>query len=92
VQLAARFGLKDDSPNRWDDFMLKVSQLNSEAESGIKYKVFFFLRHGEGYRVYFTLWLCCGIINSLNDIALLDNIDKVKYGDKILKSYCPPIL
>jgi len=47
--LPARFGLKDDSPNRWDDFMLKVSQLNSEAESGIKYKVFFFLRHGEGY-------------------------------------------
>jgi broad specificity phosphatase PhoE len=47
--LPARFGLKEDSPDRWEIFMSKVSRLNREAKNGTKYKVFFFLRHGEGY-------------------------------------------
>jgi hypothetical protein len=57
TQLPARFGLEDASANRWTNFKFKISELNRKAESGTKYKVFFFGRHGEGYRTY--LCFCC---------------------------------
>jgi len=47
--LPPRFGLLDDSPDRWTKFKSEISTLNLEAPSGTLYKVFFLGRHGEGY-------------------------------------------
>lgn len=47
--LPPRFGLIDDSPQRWHKFMASIQRLNTEAPSHVQYKVFFLGRHGEGY-------------------------------------------
>jgi len=48
-QVAPRFGLLDESAGRWTTFVDKIKRLNSEAEEGTSYKVFFVGRHGQGY-------------------------------------------
>ena len=50
AQIPARFGLLDDSPERWKTFQARIASLNSAAAPGTAYKVFFFSRHGEGVR------------------------------------------
>ncbi|KAI0373742.1 phosphoglycerate mutase-like protein [Pilatotrama ljubarskyi] len=47
--LPERFGLLDDSPDRWAKFKQRVEQLNCAAPEGTRYKVFFFIRHGQGH-------------------------------------------
>jgi len=47
--LPPRFGLLDESPNRWATFTSKINKLNREAPNDTKYKVFFLGRHGQGY-------------------------------------------
>ncbi|EEB89202.1 hypothetical protein MPER_12724, partial [Moniliophthora perniciosa FA553] len=44
-----RFGLIDDSDNRWDTLRAEIDRLNCEAEEGTSYKVVIFGRHGEGF-------------------------------------------
>ncbi|KAF8559453.1 hypothetical protein OG21DRAFT_736599 [Imleria badia] len=44
-----RFGLKDDSDDRWVKFQGEIERLNASAPSGTQYKVIFLGRHGEGY-------------------------------------------
>ncbi|KAG8218974.1 histidine phosphatase superfamily [Butyriboletus roseoflavus] len=44
-----RFGLKDDSDDRWVKFKREIERLNTSAPSGTQYKVVFLGRHGEGY-------------------------------------------
>ncbi|KAL4076312.1 hypothetical protein J3A83DRAFT_4186958 [Scleroderma citrinum] len=44
-----RFGLIDDSPERWTKFRASIQQLNADAPSNVQYKVFFLGRHGQGY-------------------------------------------
>ena len=72
TQLPARFGLEDASANRWTGFKFKVSELNRKAESGTKYKVFFFGRRGEGYRT--CLCFCCIIILHCKTTSLKPNM------------------
>ncbi|KIM58755.1 hypothetical protein SCLCIDRAFT_1218294 [Scleroderma citrinum Foug A] len=48
-ELPARFGLIDDHPERWSKFTASIQQLNVDAPSHVRYKVFFLGRHGEGY-------------------------------------------
>jgi len=43
-----RFGLKDNSQDRWNKLHEKVRRLNVEADSQTSYKLFLFGRHGEG--------------------------------------------
>lgn len=47
--LPPRFGLVDDSPERWHRFKGRIDSLNSNAPHGTSYKVFFLGRHGQGY-------------------------------------------
>ncbi|KZP29798.1 phosphoglycerate mutase-like protein [Athelia psychrophila] len=47
--LPPRFGLLDDSPDRWSTFKQKISQLNANANDGAVYKVFYLGRHGQGF-------------------------------------------
>ncbi|KIM58756.1 hypothetical protein SCLCIDRAFT_16671 [Scleroderma citrinum Foug A] len=47
--LPPRFGLIDDSPDRWTKFKDSIQQLNEDATTTVQYKVFFLGRHGEGY-------------------------------------------
>ncbi|KDQ16131.1 hypothetical protein BOTBODRAFT_65050 [Botryobasidium botryosum FD-172 SS1] len=44
-----RFGLIDESPERWTTFQSKLDELNSQAAEGAKYKILFVARHGQGY-------------------------------------------
>ncbi|KAF8648967.1 hypothetical protein AX16_006081 [Volvariella volvacea WC 439] len=44
-----RFGLLDDSPERWRTFFAGLDKLNREASSGVKYKLIIFARHGQGW-------------------------------------------
>jgi len=47
--IPARFGLVDDSPQRWHKFQEELDKLNAEAAEGVGYKVLFIGRHGQGY-------------------------------------------
>ncbi|KAI0712526.1 phosphoglycerate mutase-like protein [Earliella scabrosa] len=47
--LPARFGLLDDSPDRWEKFKSRIDELQKSAPAGTQYKVFFFARHGQGF-------------------------------------------
>jgi len=45
-------GLLDDSPERWEFFRMKITQLNQQLkEENAEAKVFFFARHGQGWRM-----------------------------------------
>jgi len=44
-----RFGLLDESPNRWAKFIAHIEQLNRDADSFMSYKVLFLGRHGQGF-------------------------------------------
>ncbi|KAI5888873.1 phosphoglycerate mutase-like protein [Schizophyllum commune H4-8] len=44
-----RFGLKDDSSDRWRKLLSHVHYLNATAEDGALYKLFILGRHGQGY-------------------------------------------
>jgi len=46
-----RFGLKDDSGDRWIKFRGEIERLNVSAAPGAQYKVVFLGRHGQGYRM-----------------------------------------
>ncbi|GLB44497.1 putative phosphoglycerate mutase family protein [Lyophyllum shimeji] len=47
--LPPRFGLLDDSPDRWSKFFAQIDRLNQDADEYTSYKVFFFGRHGQGF-------------------------------------------
>ncbi|KAH9948825.1 phosphoglycerate mutase-like protein [Amylocystis lapponica] len=49
VAIPPRFGLIDDSPDRWTTFKMKIDALNRAAPEGTTYKVLFLGRHGQGY-------------------------------------------
>jgi len=49
IQIPPRFGLQDDSDERWAKFRGEIERLNASAPSGTQYKVVFLGRHGEGY-------------------------------------------
>ncbi|KAG9317784.1 hypothetical protein JVU11DRAFT_2005 [Chiua virens] len=51
-QILPRFGLKDDSDDRWVKFKKKVERLNESAPAGTQYKVVYLGRHGQGYRTF----------------------------------------
>ncbi|KIL58025.1 hypothetical protein M378DRAFT_112451 [Amanita muscaria Koide BX008] len=44
-----RFGLLDESTDRWRNLKTRLQTLNEGAEPGAAYKLFFIGRHGEGY-------------------------------------------
>ncbi|EPQ54915.1 phosphoglycerate mutase-like protein [Gloeophyllum trabeum ATCC 11539] len=44
-----RFGLIDESPDRWTKFEAAVTKLNADAGEGTSYKAFILGRHGEGW-------------------------------------------
>ncbi|KAG5645137.1 hypothetical protein DXG03_006854 [Asterophora parasitica] len=43
-----RFGLLDDSADRWDKFFAHLAGLDESADRYTSYKVFFLGRHGQG--------------------------------------------
>jgi len=47
--LLPRFGLKDDSPDRWQKLMRQIRLLNAEAKGSVIYKLIFLGRHGFAY-------------------------------------------
>ncbi|KAI0726443.1 phosphoglycerate mutase-like protein [Fomitopsis betulina] len=47
--LPPRFGLLDETDDRWSRFRSKIAKLNETAPSGVSYKVFFLGRHGQGW-------------------------------------------
>ncbi|KAF8340817.1 histidine phosphatase superfamily [Amanita rubescens] len=44
-----RFGLRDESDDRWRTLHADLVNLNSNAEPGTSYKLFFLGRHGQGF-------------------------------------------
>lgn len=52
AQIASRFGLLDDSEDRWTALHTKIAGLNASAPKGTRYRVIFAGRHGEGFRAY----------------------------------------
>ncbi|KAF8649004.1 hypothetical protein AX16_006118 [Volvariella volvacea WC 439] len=44
-----RFGLLDDSPERWRTFFTELDKLNRGAPAGVKHKLIIFGRHGQGW-------------------------------------------
>ncbi|KAJ3506912.1 hypothetical protein NLJ89_g6596 [Agrocybe chaxingu] len=44
-----RFGLKDDSEDRWAKLLGDIRKLNENAPEGTSYKFFLLSRHGQGY-------------------------------------------
>ncbi|KAF8630862.1 hypothetical protein AX17_005221 [Amanita inopinata Kibby_2008] len=44
-----RFGLLDESPERWQKLQAEIKTLNNSAEVGTSYKLFFLARHGQGF-------------------------------------------
>ncbi|KAF8693835.1 hypothetical protein AX14_002251 [Amanita brunnescens Koide BX004] len=44
-----RFGLRDDSDDRWRSLHAHLVRLNETAEPGTSYKLFFLGRHGQGF-------------------------------------------
>jgi hypothetical protein len=49
TQVPPRFGLLDASDTRWVNLSAKLHELNA-GDDAVSYKLFFFGRHGEGYR------------------------------------------
>jgi hypothetical protein len=69
-------GLLDDTPERWDNFRAKIKTLNEQLKKeNAQAKVFFFSRHGQGWRksseVAVLLW---------TDETNQDNVGEAKYG------------
>ena len=70
-QVPPRFGLNDDSPDRWTRLRVKIAEINStlstqaaeESDLGVARdvrltvgcKLLLLVRHGEGYRAHFSL-------------------------------------
>jgi len=50
-------GLLDDSPERWDNFRARIIQLNEQLKKeNAEAKVFFFARHGQGWRTFVLVY------------------------------------
>ncbi|ORX40083.1 hypothetical protein BD324DRAFT_256318 [Kockovaella imperatae] len=43
------FGLVDKSPERWQNLVKKLKQLNEESDEHTTYKLIYYARHGEGF-------------------------------------------
>lgn len=78
TQLPERFGLLDESPQRWNTFQKRIRELNDAAPAGTQYKVFFFSRHGQGIRGCVCV-IVCGDLTPCE----LDNVAEAKYGTKV---------
>jgi len=48
-EIPPRFGLIDNSNDRWAKFEAKIRHLNQESPIGTSYKFFILTRHGQGY-------------------------------------------
>jgi len=71
-------GLLDDSPERWDNFRTRIIQLNDQLrKENAKAKVFFFARHGQGWRT-FVPYIIVYILFFL--FFFPDNVAEAKYG------------
>jgi len=55
-QVPPRFGLNDESNDRWSSFASKIQKLNEDAAPGTAYKFFLLTRHGQGYRAQLPLF------------------------------------
>ncbi|OBZ68663.1 Phosphomutase-like protein 3 [Grifola frondosa] len=49
LPLPPRFGLLDESPDRWDNFRAQITDLIASSPEDTTYKVFYLSRHGQGY-------------------------------------------
>ncbi|KLO14287.1 phosphoglycerate mutase [Schizopora paradoxa] len=49
ASLPPRFGLVDESQNRWQTFLADIEKLNTNAPPNVSYKAIFAGRHGEGW-------------------------------------------
>ncbi len=79
TKLPDRFGLLDDSEDRWDKFAKYIQGLNDAAPEGTHYKMFFLVRHGQGYRAsHFLLPKSCELTS-----VLVDNVAEAKYGTTV---------
>ncbi|KAI8978794.1 phosphoglycerate mutase-like protein [Trametes punicea] len=47
--LPERFGLLQDTPDRWETFRRRIEGLNAAAPPHVRYKVLFLVRHGQGH-------------------------------------------
>lgn len=79
IQLPDRFGLLDASEDRWGKFAKHIQELNDAAPEGTRYKMFFLVRHGQGYRACCILLLKSCHLTSV----LVDNVAEAKYGTTV---------
>ena len=59
-QLLPRFGLRDDSANRWQHLRDVIGRLNADAKGSVIYKLIFLGRHGQAFSkwsiyIFFTV-------------------------------------
>lgn len=57
--------MKDDSKERWTKLKVALDELNGSAKPGVKYKLIFAGRHGQGYRVFASCYCLRFVLTSL---------------------------
>lgn len=77
----------DDSLERWERFRERIGEIKEEVknENG-DVKVFFFGRHGQGWREY-LYFLLLVLLFRFKKKYLVDNVAEVKYGTKCWDAY-----
>lgn len=63
-QIPPRFGLLDDSTDRWNRFFAEIDKLNKSANNNASFKVLLFGRHGQGFRKTGHFRFCFLIVHS----------------------------
>lgn len=81
LQILPRFGLIDDQTDRWAMFVAAIERLNATAEPGVRFKVFFLGRHGQGYRA--CLRMPRSFVSRATADVRRDNVGRAKYGTKV---------
>ena len=96
-QVPVRFGLIDDSPDRWKKLRAKIIDINSSLKSGrddvprvsgdalgtSECKLLLLVRHGEGFRTSFSILQPMQHLT----VGLVDNVAEAKYGTEAWDDY-----
>jgi hypothetical protein len=84
-QVPPRFGLLDESPDRWANIRKELAKMNAGSGSEkTSYKLLMFGRHGQGYR---SLDLFDILSFDINAPEIADNLGLEKYGLEAWNAY-----
>lgn len=83
-------GLIDESPDRWDKFREKITALNKELQKhDAEVKVFFFARHGQGWRKFRTWSPLVGIGEEAHEMLFQTTLQRLNTEQNVGMRACP---